>query len=107
MFAYTCHTLMPEALEKWPVSLFERLLPRHMEIIYEINQHFLDEVVKHFPGDRRRAWRRMSIIEEWPERSIRMAFLATIASFSINGVAELHSDLLEQQVLQDFYRAVA
>jgi glycogen phosphorylase len=101
MFAYTCHTLMPEALEKWPVSLFERLLPRHMELIYDINQHFLDEIIKTHPEQMPNLGR-MSIIEEWPERSIRMAFLATIASFSINGVAELHSTLLQQQVLRDY-----
>jgi glycogen phosphorylase len=103
MFAYTCHTLMPEALEKWPVSLFERLLPRHMEIIYELNQRFLDEIVKTHP-EQMPFLSRMSIIEEWPERSIRMAFLATIASFSINGVAVLHSELLKQQVMQDYSR---
>jgi glycogen phosphorylase len=101
MFAYTCHTLMPEALEKWPVSLFERLLPRHMEIIYEINQRFLNEVQIRFPKELSRIGR-MSIIEEWPERSIRMAYLATMASFSVNGVAELHSELLKSEVLRDF-----
>jgi glycogen phosphorylase len=101
-FAYTCHTLMPEALEKWPVALFERLLPRHMEIIFEINQHFLEEVQAHFPGEPGRVGR-MSIIEEGPERMIRMAHLAAVGSFSINGVAELHSNLLHELVLRDFY----
>lgn len=101
-FAYTCHTLMPEALEKWPVKLFERLLPRHLEIIYEINQRFLDEVREQYPDDPDRV-RRVSIIEEGPEKTIRMAFLASIACFSINGVAELHSNLLERLVLRDFY----
>jgi glycogen phosphorylase len=101
-FAYTCHTLMPEALEKWPVGLFERLLPRHLEIIYEINKRFLNEIRAKFPGDDSRI-ARMSIIEEMPERSIRMAFLAAIACFSINGVAELHTNLLKRQVLHDFF----
>ena len=101
VFAYTCHTLLPEALEKWPVQLLERLLPRHMEIIYRINQRFLDEVTKRFPGDLSRL-ARLSIIEEGPERLVRMAFLATIGSFSINGVAELHTHLLKKLVLTDF-----
>ncbi len=101
-FAYTCHTLMPEALEKWPVSLFEQWLPRHLEIIYEINQRFLREVRTRFPHDEDRV-RRMSLIEEGPERMIRMAFLATVGSFSVNGVAELHSRLLRETVLRDFY----
>lgn len=102
VFAYTCHTLMPEALEKWPVSLFERLLPRHLEIIYEINRRFLDEVRATFPGDNDRI-ARMSIIEEWPEKSVRMASLATVSCFSINGVAELHTSLLKRQVLRDYH----
>lgn len=101
-FAYTCHTLMPEALEKWPVSLFERLLPRHLEIIYEINRRFLDQVRARYPGDEERV-ARMSIIEEWPEKSVRMAYLATVACFSINGVAGLHTELIERLVLRDFY----
>ncbi len=101
-FAYTCHTLMPEALEKWPVDLFERLLPRHLEIIYEINQRFLQDVRTRFPHDEERV-RRMSLIEEEPERMVRMAYLATVGSFSINGVAELHSRLLRDNVLHDFY----
>jgi starch phosphorylase len=100
-FAYTCHTLMPEALEKWPVSLFERLLPRHLGIIYEINHRFLQEVAARFPNDIDRL-RRMSLIEEGPERMIRMAYLATVGSFSVNGVAELHSQLLRDVVLRDF-----
>jgi glycogen phosphorylase len=102
VFAYTCHTLMPEALEKWPVALFERLLPRHMEIIYEINRRFLEDIRTRFPNDTDRI-ARMSIIEEIPERSVRMAFLAAVACFSINGVAELHTNLLKRQVLRDFY----
>jgi starch phosphorylase len=100
-FAYTCHTLMPEALEKWPVSLFERLLPRHLEIIYEINHRFLAEVRSRFPDDPGRV-RRMSAIEEGPEKQVRMANLASIGSFSINGVAELQSRLLREHTLPDF-----
>ena len=99
--AYTCHTLMPEALEKWPVSLFERLLPRHLEIIYEINHRFLAEVKARFPDDPGRV-ARMSIIEEGPEKQVRMAHLASIGSFSINGVAELQSRLLKEHTLPDF-----
>ncbi|MBN1399369.1 MAG: glycogen/starch/alpha-glucan phosphorylase, partial [Anaerolineae bacterium] len=100
-FAYTCHTLMPEALEKWPVALFERLLPRHLEIIYEINHRFLEEVRRRFPDDPERV-ARTSIIEEWPTRQVRMAHLACIGSFSINGVAPLQSTLLRERTLSDF-----
>ena len=101
-FAYTCHTLMPEALEKWPVHLFERLLPRHTEIIYEINRRFLSDVSARFPNDYRRI-SRMSLIEDGHERQIRMAHLAVVGSFSVNGVAELHSELLKERVFHDFY----
>ncbi|CAA9261324.1 MAG: Glycogen phosphorylase, partial [uncultured Chloroflexia bacterium] len=101
VFAYTCHTLLPEALEKWPVKLFERLLPRHLEIIYEINRRFLDEVRARFPGDDGRL-QRMSLIEEYPERQVRMAHLAAVGSFKINGVAKLQSTLLRDRVLKDF-----
>lgn len=100
-FAYTCHTLLPEALEVWPVSLLGRLLPRHLEIIYRINDEFLAEVREAFPGDELRA-RRMSIIAEYPERGVRMAYLATIAGTKVNGVAALHSQLLRDKVLPDF-----
>jgi starch phosphorylase len=101
-FAYTNHTLLPEALEKWPVPLFESLLPRHLEIIYEINARFLDEVRMRFPFDDARV-RRMSIIEETPPRYVRMAHLACVGSFAINGVAALHSRLLTETVLRDFH----
>ena len=101
-FAFTNHTLLPEALEKWPVSLFNQLLPRHLEIIFEINSRFMDEVRERFPGDEERL-RRMSIIEEGPEKLVRMAYLATVACFSVNGVAELQSKLLIERVLSDFY----
>ena len=102
IFAYTCHTLMPEALEKWPVHLFERLLPRHMEIINEINRRFLAEVSVRFPNDFARM-SRMSLLEDGHDRQVRMAHLAVVASFSVNGVAELHSELLKQRVFRDFY----
>ncbi len=100
-FAYTNHTLLPEALEKWPVGLFGRLLPRHLEIIYEINARFLDEVRARFPGDDGRA-ARLSIIDEAGERYVRMAHLAAVGSHHVNGVARLHSDLLRQTVMRDF-----
>ena len=99
--AYTNHTLLPEALEAWPLPLFARLLPRHLEIIYEINRRFLDEVRAKFPGDEARI-RRMSLIGEDGDKQVRMAHLATVASHHINGVAELHSRLLRQTVLRDF-----
>ena len=100
-FAYTCHTLLPEALEVWPVDLLGRLLPRHLEIIYRINEEFMEEVREAFPGDEMRA-RRMSIIAEHPVRAVRMAYLATVAGAKVNGVAELHSQLLRDKVLPDF-----
>ncbi len=100
-FAYTCHTLMPEALEEWPVSLFERLLPRHLEIIYAINAAFLNEVAAAFPGEAGRI-AAMSIIREGSERRVRMAHLATVGSFSVNGVAALQSRLLAEFTLRDF-----
>ncbi len=101
-FAYTNHTIMPEALECWPVSLFERLLPRHMQIIYEINFRFLEDVAREFPGDNDRL-KRMSIIEEGDTKKVRMANLAVIGSHSINGVSELHSKLLKSRLFKDFY----
>ena len=101
-FAYTNHTLLSEALERWPVSLFGRLLPRHLELIYEINYRFLNDVPAKYPGDEARM-ARMSLIEEDAKKSVRMAHLACIGSYSINGVAALHTDLLKQDVLRDFY----
>jgi starch phosphorylase len=100
-FAYTCHTLLPEALETWPVTMFAHLLPRHMEIVYSINQLFLDDVRRTYPGDEGRA-ARMSLIEEGSEPRIRMANLAVVGSFAVNGVAELHSKLLAETTLKDF-----
>jgi starch phosphorylase len=99
--SFTNHTLMPEALESWPVPLLARLLPRHLEIIYEINRRFLEEVRRRFPGDEARV-RRMSIINEEGERSVRMIHLATVASFRVNGVAALHSRLVRETLLSDF-----
>ncbi|WP_076681349.1 glycogen/starch/alpha-glucan phosphorylase [Microbacterium sp. RU33B] len=100
-FAYTCHTLLPEALEVWSVDLLGRLLPRHLEIIYRINDDFLEEVRERFGDDEMRI-RDMSIISEHPDRSVRMAYLATVAGAKVNGVAELHSQLLRDKVLHDF-----
>ena len=100
--AYTNHTLLPEALERWPVKLMQRLLPRLMDIIFEINAHFMAEVSAHWPGNNERS-RRMSIIEEGHEQQVRMAHLAIVGSFSVNGVAELHSRLLQQGLFSDFY----
>jgi len=100
-FASTQHTLLPEALEKWPVWLMEKVLPRHLEIIYEINHRFLDSVRMTFPNDIGRI-ERLSIIEESAEKQVRMANLACIGSYSINGVAELQSDLLQSHVFPDF-----
>ena len=100
-FAYTCHTLLPEALEEWSVDLIEKLLPRHMQIIYRINEEFLLEVREKFGDDEMRI-RNMSIIAEHPSRSVRMAYLATVAGAKVNGVAELHSQLLREKVLPDF-----
>ena len=99
--AYTNHTLLPEALERWPVELFEVLIPRHLEIVYEINRRFLDEVRRRYPGDESRA-QRMSLVEDGPVRKIRMAHLAVVGSHSTNGVAAIHSDLLRTRVLRDF-----
>ncbi|WP_431066237.1 glycogen/starch/alpha-glucan phosphorylase [Methylotuvimicrobium sp.] len=100
--AYTNHTLLPEALERWSVSLFEQLLPRLLEIIYDINAKFMAEVSTHWPGDLDRM-RRMSIIEEGAEKQVRMAYLAIVGSYSVNGVAELHSKLLQEGLFKDFY----
>lgn len=100
--AYTNHTLLPEALERWSVNLFKQLLPRLMEIIFEINAHFLAEVSAHWPGDKERL-ARMSLIEEGHEQYVRMAYLAIVGSYSVNGVAALHSKLLQQGLFRDFY----
>ena len=101
-FAYTNHTVLPEALERWPLAMFGNLLPRHLEIIYEINWRFLQYVRARFPGDEARV-QRLSIIDEHGERYVRMAHLACVGSHAINGVAALHTELLKAQTLHDFY----
>lgn len=98
---YTNHTLLPEALERWPVSLLERLLPRHLQIIYEINRRLMEEVGERFPGDVARQ-SRVSLLEEGPERMVRMAHLAIVGSHSVNGVSELHSELVRTRLVPDF-----
>ena len=101
-FGYTNHTLLPEALETWPLPMFQELLPRHLEIVYEINDRFLNEVRARFPGDHARV-RRMSLIDEDNGKSIRMAHLAAVGCHAINGVSALHTGLLERSVLRDFH----
>jgi starch phosphorylase len=101
-FAYTNHTLLPEALETWPLPMFGRLLPRHLEIIYEINHRFMDEVRARFPDDYDKQ-RRMSLIDDHGAGAVRMANLATVGSFSVNGVSALHTDLLKTRVMGDFH----
>ncbi|MDN4503422.1 glycogen/starch/alpha-glucan phosphorylase [Alteromonadaceae bacterium BrNp21-10] len=100
--AYTNHTLLPEALERWPVRMFSHMLPRLLEIIYEINARYLDIVAHHWPGDVQKL-QEMSIIEEGADPHIRMAYLAIVASFSVNGVAGLHTKLLKAGLFKDFY----
>ena len=100
--AYTNHTLLPEALERWPVATFARMLPRLLDIIFEINADFLAKVARRWPGDAERQ-RRMSIIEEGEEPQVRMAYLAIVGSFSVNGVAALHSQLLIEGLFKDFH----
>jgi starch phosphorylase len=101
VFGYTNHTLLPEALEKWPVPVLQTVLPRHLQIIYDINQRFLDEVRQRFPGENERI-RRMSLIEESEPKQVRMAHLAIVGSKSVNGVSRLHSDLVRRQLVPDF-----
>jgi starch phosphorylase len=101
-FAYTNHTLLSEALETWELALLQRILPRHMEIIYEINRRFLQTIEKRFPGDTHRPGR-MSIIDQQAGGQVRMAHLAVVGSHSVNGVAKLHTRLLKQSLFKDFY----
>jgi starch phosphorylase len=101
-FAYTNHTILPEALEIWPVWFFEQILPRHLQIVYEINQRFLDEVKARFPGDTARLTR-MSLVEEGGGKKIRMAHLALVGSHSVNGVAALHTEILKERIFPDFH----
>ncbi|MAD14786.1 MAG: glycogen phosphorylase [Alteromonadaceae bacterium] len=100
-FAYTNHTLLPEALEKWPARMFERILPRHLEIIYEINRRFMDEVEAVWPGNNE-IKRKLSIIEEGPDKMVRMGNLSVIGSFAVNGVAEIHSALVKKDLFPEF-----
>jgi glycogen phosphorylase len=100
--AFTNHTLLPEASEKWPVSLLERVIPRHLQIIYEINRRFLDDVAARWPGDSDRL-RRMSLVEEGAPKQVRMAHLAIVGSHSVNGVSELHSRLVQKTLAPDFH----
>lgn len=100
--AYTNHTLMPEALETWPVSLFEKLLPRHLQIIFEINHRFLEEVARRWP-DKPHLLSSLSLIDEHHDKQIRMANLAIVGSHRVNGVAWLHSELVKKQLVPDFY----
>ena len=102
VFSFTNHTVLPEALEKWPVELLEALLPRHMQIIYDINWRFCQELSKKFPGDLEKL-SRMSIIEEGGEKCVRMAHLALVASHTVNGVAFIHSELIKTTIFKDFY----
>ena len=103
VFAYTNHTLMPEALETWPVPLFERVLPRHLQIIYEINQRFLRDVMHRYPGDKD-LLRRLSIIDDAGEKRVRMAHLAIVGSHKVNGVAAIHTQLMKETIFADFHR---
>ncbi len=103
VFGYTNHTILPEALERWPVYLFERLLPRHLGIIFEINRRFLEDVAARFP-DEPELLPKLSIIEEGPRKMVRMANLAIVGSHSLNGVAQLHSEILKEKTFHDFFR---
>lgn len=100
-YSFTNHTVLPEALEKWPVALLRTLLPRHLQIIFDINMFFLQQIEKKFPNDRDRL-RRMSIIEEGNVQQVRMAYLAIVGSHTVNGVAAIHSDLLRTTIFKDF-----
>jgi starch phosphorylase len=102
-FGYTNHTVLPEALERWPVDSFGAWLPRHLQIVYEINARFLAQVRERFPGDADERCRRMSIIEEGPVRKVQMAKLAIVGSHSVNGVAALHTEILKHELFRDFY----
>jgi starch phosphorylase len=102
IFGYTNHTLLPEALERWPIPLFEKVLPRHLQIIYEINRKWLEEVDRHYPGNPEKQ-RHLSLIEETTPKKINMAHLAIVGSRKVNGVSALHSQLLKQDVFKEFY----
>ena len=103
VFSYTNHTLMHEALETWPVEMFGRVLPRHLRIIFDINAQFLSELTRTH-GQDIELMRRLSLVDESGERRVRMAYLAVVASHSVNGVSALHSDLMQQSIFADFAR---
>ncbi len=100
-YAYTNHTVLPEALEKWSVSLLRKLLPRHMDLIYLVNHYFLEKVRAKYPGDDAKV-ARMSLIEEGDEQKVKMAFLSIVCSHTVNGVAALHTDLLRTTIFSEF-----
>ena len=102
VFSYTCHTLMPEALEKWDIPLFERILPRHIQIIYDLNQYYIDEVRREHPDISNDAISKISIIEESNPKKVRMANLAVIGAHMVNGVAAIHSELMKENVFHEF-----
>lgn len=101
-FSYTNHTVLPEALEKWSVALLGKLLPRHLELIYHVNHLFLEKLRKQYPNKQDKI-SKMSLIEEFPDKSIRMAFLSIICSHTVNGVSQIHTDLLKQTIFKDFH----
>ena len=100
-FAYTNHTVLPEALEKWSCSLISKLLPRHMELIYEVNHYFLQTVKQLYPNDGDKI-ARMSLIEEGDDKKVRFAYLAIVCSHTVNGVAALHTELLKATIFSEF-----
>lgn len=100
-FAYTNHTVLPEALEKWSVDLIQRLLPRHMDLIFLVNFHYIEKLKNMYPGDGEKIGR-MSLIEEGDEKKVRMAFLSIVCSHTVNGVAGLHTDLLKATIFKEF-----
>lgn len=101
-FAYTNHTVLPEALEKWSVDLLSRLLPRHMDLIYLVNYFFIEKLKRKYPGDGEKLGR-MSIIEEGPQKKVRMAFLSIVCSHNVNGVAAIHTQILKDTLFSEFH----
>ena len=102
-FAYTNHTVLPEALEKWSVNMMQNLLPRHMDLIYHVNHLFMEEIGRRYPGDGKKK-ETLSCIEGWEEKRVRMANLAIICAHHVNGVAALHTEILKRSVFNDFYQ---
>ena len=101
VFAYTNHTLLPEALETWSVNLFSRVLPRHIEIVHDINEYFMKEISQRYPNDHHKH-RQMSLIEGSDSKRVRMAHIAIVGSHSVNGVSQLHTDLIKEKLFKDF-----